>query len=147
MLEGEHLQSRLSKMTFTLAWALFSKKPRYRYQFPNFGQYRYRYLYFSRFCLKIEPWSFFLAVLSVNIFFTFRNVKEVFFLSRQKGIMCNLHSNSRQMIIFRYVDTSVPDPKLIISDPDPLIENQEFRIRIRILDPDPGSRSFCNLRW
>jgi len=31
--------------------------------------------------------------------------------------------------------TSVPDPKLIISDPDldPQIENQEFRIRIRIL--------------
>jgi len=33
--------------------------------------------------------------------------------------------------------TSVPDPKLIISDPDPQIENREFRIRIRILDPDP----------
>jgi len=35
--------------------------------------------------------------------------------------------------------TSVPDPKLIISDPDPQIENQEFRIRIQIrirsLDP------------
>jgi len=31
--------------------------------------------------------------------------------------------------------SSVPDPKLIISDPDPdpQIENQEFRIRIRIL--------------
>jgi len=28
---------------------------------------------------------------------------------------------------------SVPDPKLIISDPDPQIENQEFGI----LDPDP----------
>jgi len=27
---------------------------------------------------------------------------------------------------------SVPDPKLIISDPDPQIENQEFRIRIQI---------------
>jgi len=26
--------------------------------------------------------------------------------------------------------TSVPDPKLIISDPDPQIENQEFLIRI-----------------
>ena len=36
------------------------------------------------------------------------------------------------------VNGSVPDPKLIISDPDPLIENQEFRIRIRILDPDPS---------
>ena len=32
--------------------------------------------------------------------------------------------------------TSVPDPKLIISDPDPQIQNQEFRIRI--LDPDPS---------
>jgi len=34
--------------------------------------------------------------------------------------------------------SSVPDPKLIISDPDPdpQIENQEFRIRI--LDPDPS---------
>jgi len=29
--------------------------------------------------------------------------------------------------------TSVPDSKLIISDQDPQIENQEFRIRIRIL--------------
>jgi len=28
---------------------------------------------------------------------------------------------------------SVPDLKLIISDPDPLIENQEFRIWIQIL--------------
>jgi len=34
--------------------------------------------------------------------------------------------------------SSVPDPKLIISDPDPQIENQEFRIRIRIMDPDPS---------
>jgi len=34
--------------------------------------------------------------------------------------------------------TSVPDPKLIISDPDPKIENQELRIQIRILDPDPS---------
>jgi len=36
------------------------------------------------------------------------------------------------------IDTSVPDPKLIISepDPDPQIENQEFRIRI--LDSDPS---------
>jgi len=36
--------------------------------------------------------------------------------------------------------TSVPDPKLIISDPDPdpQIKNQEFRIRIRILDADPS---------
>jgi len=38
--------------------------------------------------------------------------------------------------------SSVPDPKLIISDPDPQIENQEFRIRIqiriRILDLDPS---------
>jgi len=33
---------------------------------------------------------------------------------------------------------SVPDPKLIISDPDPQFENQEFRIRIQILDPDPS---------
>ena len=34
--------------------------------------------------------------------------------------------------------SSVPDPTLIISDPDPQIEKQEFRIRIRIriLDPD-----------
>ena len=33
--------------------------------------------------------------------------------------------------------SSVPDPKLIISDPDtdPQIENQEFRIRILDLDP------------
>ena len=38
------------------------------------------------------------------------------------------------------VRISVPDPKLIISDPDPdpQIENQEFRIRMRILDPDPS---------
>jgi len=27
--------------------------------------------------------------------------------------------------------SSVPDPKLKMSDPDPQIENQEFRIRIR----------------
>ena len=33
------------------------------------------------------------------------------------------------------VSSSVRDQKLIISDPDPQIENQEFRIRIR--DPDP----------
>jgi len=34
------------------------------------------------------------------------------------------------------LQNSVPDPKLIITDPDPdpHIENQEFRIRI--LDPD-----------
>jgi len=32
--------------------------------------------------------------------------------------------------------SSVLDPKLIISDPDPQIENQEFQIRI--LDPDPS---------
>jgi len=42
----------------------------------------------------------------------------------------------------RILETSVPDPKLIISDPDPdpQTENQEFRIRIRIriLDPDPS---------
>jgi len=31
------------------------------------------------------------------------------------------------------VKVSVPDPKLMISDPDPQIENQEF-----------GSGSFCN---
>jgi len=31
---------------------------------------------------------------------------------------------------------NVLDPKLIISDPDPQIENQEFRIRI--LDSDPS---------
>jgi hypothetical protein len=43
-----------------------------------------------------------------------------------------------------YLVSSVPDPKLIISDPgpDPPIENQEFwiwiRIRIWILDPDPS---------
>ena len=36
------------------------------------------------------------------------------------------------------VNISVPDPKLIISDPDPHIENQEFRIRSLILDPDPS---------
>jgi len=38
-----------------------------------------------------------------------------------------------------YARSSVPDPKLIISDPDPdpKIENQEFRIRI--LDPDPSA--------
>jgi len=41
------------------------------------------------------------------------------------------------------VRSSVRDPKLIISDPDTKIENQEFRIRIR--DPDPGSGSFCEL--
>jgi len=35
-----------------------------------------------------------------------------------------------------FFDLSVPDPKLIISDPDPQTENQEFRIRI--LDPDPS---------
>jgi len=34
--------------------------------------------------------------------------------------------------------SSVPDPKLIISDPDPQIKNHEFRIRIRIQDPDPS---------
>jgi len=35
-------------------------------------------------------------------------------------------------------EATVPDPKLIISDPDPdpQIENQEFRIRIP--DPDPS---------
>jgi len=33
---------------------------------------------------------------------------------------------------------SVRDPKLIILDPDPQIENQEFRIRIRTLDSDPS---------
>jgi len=40
----------------------------------------------------------------------------------------------------KIVEISVRDPKLIISDPDPQIENQEFRIRIqiRILDPDPS---------
>jgi len=32
--------------------------------------------------------------------------------------------------------SSVPDPKSTISDPDPQIEHQEFRIRI--LDPDPS---------
>ena len=32
--------------------------------------------------------------------------------------------------------TSVPDPKLIILDPDPQILNYEFRIRIRILDSE-----------
>jgi len=37
-----------------------------------------------------------------------------------------------------YQKTSVPDPKLIISDPDPQTEDQEFRIRIRILDLDPS---------
>jgi len=42
----------------------------------------------------------------------------------------------------RFIPSSVPDPKLIISDldtdPDPQIKNQEFRIRIRILNPDPS---------
>jgi len=36
------------------------------------------------------------------------------------------------------VRSSVRDPKLILSDPDPQIGNHEFRIRIRILDPDPS---------
>jgi len=46
------------------------------------------------------------------------------------------------MSILHGVRASVPDPKLLIldPDPDPLIENQEFRIqiRIRILDRDPS---------
>jgi len=39
-----------------------------------------------------------------------------------------------------FVLDSVPDPKLIISDTDPdrQIENQEFRIRIRNLYPNPS---------
>jgi len=46
-----------------------------------------------------------------------------------------LGSEPKRKII---VISSVPDPKLIISNPDPQIENQAFRIRIRILDPDPS---------
>ena len=37
------------------------------------------------------------------------------------------------MLSFVMMQTSVPDPKLIISDPDPQNENQEFRIRILLL--------------
>ena len=33
------------------------------------------------------------------------------------------------------------DPKLLITDPDPQNENQEFRIRN--LDPDPSVNKFC----
>jgi len=32
------------------------------------------------------------------------------------------------------VESSVPDPKLLIADPDPLVENQAFQIWIRILE-------------
>jgi len=44
------------------------------------------------------------------------------------------------MFLIEIVVSSVPDPKLIILklDPDPQIENQEFRIRIQILIPDPS---------
>jgi len=45
---------------------------------------------------------------------------------------------SRKGHLFCYSGTSVPDPKLLItdSDPDPQTENQEFQTRI--LDPDPS---------
>ena len=50
-------------------------------------------------------------------------------------------------MIIELSNTSVLDTKLLAMDPDPQIENQEFRIRI--LDPesnlDPGSGSFCKL--
>jgi len=42
--------------------------------------------------------------------------------------------------VYIFLGISVPDPKLIISDPDPLISDPDP-------DPDPGSGSFCNLRW
>jgi len=39
--------------------------------------------------------------------------------------------------VLPFLQCSVPRyPKILISDPDPQIENQEFRIRI--LDPDPS---------
>jgi len=39
----------------------------------------------------------------------------------------------KSFIKFQELKNSIPDPKLIISDPDPQIENHEFRIRIQIL--------------
>jgi hypothetical protein len=46
--------------------------------------------------------------------------------------------------------TSVPDPKLIISDPDPQTEDQDFRIRILDLDPSvarDGEKTVVNFGY
>jgi len=40
------------------------------------------------------------------------------------------HALEDELILLKVKGSSVPDPKLIISDPDPQIESQEFRIRI-----------------
>jgi len=64
---------------------------------------------------------------------TFFNIKSS--ISAQK-LPLNVHSNFKYENFTKISKTSgVPDPKLIILilDPDPLIENQEFQIWIRIL--------------
>jgi len=40
--------------------------------------------------------------------------------------------------------SSVPDPKLLITDPDPQIENQELWIQIRIQRPRDDERKVFN---
>ena len=40
----------------------------------------------------------------------------------------------KRLIMYNLAYASVPDPKLIIWDPDSQMENRVFRIRIRILD-------------
>jgi len=51
----------------------------------------------------------------------------------KENVELNLNDLTKSSVVLK---GSVPDPKLIISDPDPKIENQEFRIQI--LDPDPS---------
>jgi len=61
-------------------------------------------------------------------------IQQIFLFKR------NVHFFNFFLPTLLIVLSSVPDTKLIISDPDPHTENQEFRILIliRILDPDPS---------
>jgi len=58
------------------------------------------------------------------------------------GSRSDFSGHSKSGSFYRY---QTPNSKLLITDlgPDPRIENQEFRIRIRILDTNPSVNSTC----
>ena len=60
----------------------------------------------------------------------------IFCVSVSQGNVCSLKYFQLRYSCFKNIVLSVPDPQLMISDTDPQIEKQEFRILYRILDLD-----------
>ena len=68
------------------------------------------------------------------------------------ALKCYFFFNDVNQTVYIRVNqkTSVPDPKLIISDPDPQTEDQDFRIRILDLDPSvarDGEKTVVNFGY